>query len=70
LYFQDTAELLQAVEERKELYCLSNAELCKILHLSESTYYRWKRGIPPTQIDSALAMINFLEGDVPSDTEE
>lgn len=60
----DTDDLFQDLEERRELLSLSINEFCEMLHMSKSTYYRWKRGISPAQIDLCLTLINFLQVEI------
>lgn len=68
--YNDTNELFQSIENIREEYGLSISNFCSYLKMSESTYYRWKRGTAPAQIDLCLSIINLLQGGIDCGAEE
>lgn len=62
-HFNTPEELFNYIEELRELCALSISELCRELGISESSYYRWKRGNPPAQVISLLSILKFIQGD-------
>ena len=54
-------ELFQIIESKREEYGITISKLCSHLKMSESTYYRWKRGAAPAQIELCLSIVNFLQ---------
>lgn len=59
--YKNTNELFQDLEAIREAYGLSIAQFCSYLNMGQSTYYRWKRGITPAQVDLCLSIINCLQ---------